>query len=319
VEVQYERRPLFCHRCYPIGHNITTCRWLHPPAAKDKVDRGKQPSMEASRAPLSKPGGASTSANGGFGLWVSTAPTTARTSAPDPQTIQPIPDNPVNHSFPVSLPTGPILTLTSNSFSFPLQNAFDSITPDDDLHLTRPVLDVVSPEAHDDVQSVEVRQSPQTSREVLENPVLTDATNSLLDGVEHNQVSHRELGMSPNGFTVRGTQASPLRREDIRPMGEVQITQTSREGGEIPSADDFSEPLQDGVELGHVSPWELGKSPKGARESVSSPSHAAHDDVLVGAHDMRPTYRNYITSCWGDFTRDSTTSGGSFTAARVSS
>jgi len=118
--------------------------------------------------------------------------------------------------------------------------------------------------------------------------VLTDATNSLLDGVEHNQVRHWELGMSPNGSTVHGTQASPLGREDIRPMGEVQITQTSREEGEIPSADDFSEPLQDGVELGHVSPRELGKSPKGARESVSSPSHAAHDDVLVGAHDMRP-------------------------------
>jgi len=34
VEVQYERRPLFCHHCYSIGHNIPTCRWLHPPAAK---------------------------------------------------------------------------------------------------------------------------------------------------------------------------------------------------------------------------------------------------------------------------------------------
>ena len=30
VEVQYERRPLFCHHCYSIGHNITTCRWLNP-------------------------------------------------------------------------------------------------------------------------------------------------------------------------------------------------------------------------------------------------------------------------------------------------
>jgi len=98
----------------------------------DKVDRGKQPAMEVSRAPLSKPGGASTSANGGSGLWVSTAPTTTRTSAPDPQTIQPIHVNSVNHSIPVSLPAGPILTLTSNSFSFPLQNAFDSITHDDD-------------------------------------------------------------------------------------------------------------------------------------------------------------------------------------------
>jgi len=289
VEVQYERRPLFCHHCYSIGHNITTCRWLHPPAAKDKVDRGKQPAMEASRAPPTKPGGASTSAIGGSGLWASTAaPTSARTSVPDPQTIQATPVNSVNHSTPFSLPTGPVLTLTSNSFSFPLQNVFDGLAPNDDLQLTRPVLDVVSPEAHDDVQPVEARQSPQTSREVLENPVLTDATNSLLDGVEHNHVSHWELGMSPNGSTVRITQASPLGREDIRPMGEAQITQTSREDGEIPSVDDVSEPLQDGVELGHVSPRELGKSPTGARESVSSPSHATHDDVLAGARDTRP-------------------------------
>jgi len=273
VEVQYERRPLFCHHCYSIGHNITTCRWLHPPAAKDKVDHGEQPVMEALRAPPTKPDGASTSAIGGSG--------------PDTQTIQATPVKSVNHSTSVSS-TEPVLTLTSNSFGFPLQNAFDSITPDDDLHLTRPVLDVVSPKAHDDVQPVEVRQSPQPSREVLENPVLTDATNSLLDGVEHNHVSHQELGMSPNGSTVRVTQAFHLGREDIRPMGEVQITQTSREEGEIPSADDVSEPLQDGVELGHVSPGELEKSPTGARESVSSPSHAAHDDVLAGAQDVRP-------------------------------
>jgi hypothetical protein len=42
VEVQYERRPLFCHQCYSIGHNVSTCRWLHPQPPKDKNDRGKQ-------------------------------------------------------------------------------------------------------------------------------------------------------------------------------------------------------------------------------------------------------------------------------------
>jgi len=37
VEMQYERRPLFCHHCYSIGHNVSSCRWLHPqpPNAKD--------------------------------------------------------------------------------------------------------------------------------------------------------------------------------------------------------------------------------------------------------------------------------------------
>jgi hypothetical protein len=34
VKVQYERRLLFCHRCYVIEHNVTTCKWLHPEAAK---------------------------------------------------------------------------------------------------------------------------------------------------------------------------------------------------------------------------------------------------------------------------------------------
>jgi len=30
VEIQYERRPLFCHHCYTICHNVTTCKWLIP-------------------------------------------------------------------------------------------------------------------------------------------------------------------------------------------------------------------------------------------------------------------------------------------------
>jgi len=46
VEIEYEWRPLFCHHCYSIGHNITTCRWLQPQAAKEKMDRGKQPAKQ---------------------------------------------------------------------------------------------------------------------------------------------------------------------------------------------------------------------------------------------------------------------------------
>lgn len=53
VEVQYERRPLFCHHCYSIGQNVTTCRWLHPQAAKEKNDLGKQP-IVAEVVPLLK-------------------------------------------------------------------------------------------------------------------------------------------------------------------------------------------------------------------------------------------------------------------------
>jgi hypothetical protein len=42
VEVKYERRPPFCHHCYMIGHILTTCNWLHPQQAKDKIDPGKK-------------------------------------------------------------------------------------------------------------------------------------------------------------------------------------------------------------------------------------------------------------------------------------
>jgi len=38
VEVQYEQRPLFCHHCYPIRHNVSTCHWLHPQPLKEKND-----------------------------------------------------------------------------------------------------------------------------------------------------------------------------------------------------------------------------------------------------------------------------------------
>ena len=51
VEVQYERRPLFCDHCYSIKHNVSTCRWLHPHAAKEKNDLGKQPVMAEDAPP----------------------------------------------------------------------------------------------------------------------------------------------------------------------------------------------------------------------------------------------------------------------------
>jgi len=91
VEVQYERRPLFCHHCYSIGHNVSTCRWIHPQAAKDKNDRGKQLIVGEEAPPKQTRqqhgGGASTSANGGTWTWIpvpitSTGTTTQRVSVP---------------------------------------------------------------------------------------------------------------------------------------------------------------------------------------------------------------------------------------------
>ena len=74
VEVQYERRPLFCHHGFSIGHNVSTCRWIHPQAAKDNNDRGKQ-SIVADEAPSKQTrqqhgGATSTLANGGTWTWV---------------------------------------------------------------------------------------------------------------------------------------------------------------------------------------------------------------------------------------------------------
>ncbi|AES87637.2 DUF4283 domain protein [Medicago truncatula] len=42
VELQYERRPLFCHHYFSIGHDVSACRWLRLQPPKDKNDRGKQ-------------------------------------------------------------------------------------------------------------------------------------------------------------------------------------------------------------------------------------------------------------------------------------
>ena len=50
VEVKYERRPLFCHHCYVIGHNVTNCKWLNPEAAKVN-DRGKKQVPETNNQP----------------------------------------------------------------------------------------------------------------------------------------------------------------------------------------------------------------------------------------------------------------------------
>jgi hypothetical protein len=148
VEIQYERRPLFCHHCYSIGHNITTCWWLNPQVAKEKVNRGKQPVKEHVVAPLKvKDMGASTSAIGGNGAWIpinSTVTTTTKTTVPAPQKTHAttIPINTFTQSIPVSLPAVPVSDISSNSFSFLLHNVFNQIDriPIDDLDMTRPVL-----------------------------------------------------------------------------------------------------------------------------------------------------------------------------------
>lgn len=218
VEIQYERRPFFCHHCYSIGHNITTCRWINPQAAKEMVNRGKQPIKEPVVAPPKAPlGGASTSAVGEHGSWIpiavnSTVTTTSRTTFQAPQTTQAasISVCTLTQSIPVSLPVVTVSDISSNSFSLPLHNVFDRIErlSTDDLAITMPVLEkVVSPVVHDDLQPVEVGRSHQTSREVLENPKVSEP---LQDGVEHDHVSPRELVDSPKGARESVVRSSPV-------------------------------------------------------------------------------------------------------------
>jgi len=177
------------------------------------MNRGKKPVKEAVTAPPIAPqhkdGGTSTSAIGGNGSWIpisvnSTVTTTTRTTVPAPQTTQatsiPSNVNTLTQSIPISLPAVPVSEISSNSFSFPLHNVFDC-TSTDELAMSRPVLEeVVSLVEHDDVQPVEVGRSKQTSRKGLDNPTVTDVTNSLLDSVKHNQVSPLERVESPKGY-----------------------------------------------------------------------------------------------------------------------
>jgi hypothetical protein len=60
------------------------------------------------------------------------------------------------------------------------------------------------------------------------------------------------------------------------------VEQTTQTSLVTPAADEVSEPLQDGVEQDHVSPWGLEESPKSAHEIVPRPSTVEHDDM----HEM---------------------------------
>jgi len=60
VEVQYERRPLFCHHCYVIGHNVVKCKRLNPEVVK-VPDRGKKKVTDAASNPPRVGNGASSS------------------------------------------------------------------------------------------------------------------------------------------------------------------------------------------------------------------------------------------------------------------
>ena len=237
VEVQYERRPLFCHHCFTIGHNVSTCRWLHPQPPKDKTERGKQIIIaEAAPTKTSRQNndvGTSTSANGSTWTWVpvpvaSIGTTTQRIPVTASTTLASIPlDIPASTSMleSVSLATSAVATsqtdvpvsvpsLLSNSFSFPLHNVFDRISPEELPHCMH-VLEFVSPIAHVDVHSERVEQLYLTSREVLANPLVDDVSVTLSDDVEHNRSRPRELVESPKGSYERVPHSSPVEHIEV--------------------------------------------------------------------------------------------------------
>jgi len=118
---------------------------------------------------------------------------------------------------------------------------------------------------------------------------ITNVTVSLLDGVEHNHVSPRELMESPKGIHEHVAYSSPLGREDIRPDEVAKSNQTSQEVLENPTVDGVSEPLLDDVDHDHVSPRELMQNPKGARESVTQSSHVKHVDM----HEVSAEFQDH--------------------------
>jgi len=248
VEVQYERRLLFCYHCYSIGHNVSTCRWLHLQPPKDKNDRGKQIIIPETAPP--KPSwqnndvGASTSYNGSTWTWVpvvstvattervlvSATPTSLALTTLDIPALSPT-LNANSQLGPISIVTSTIATsstdvsipsLSSNSFIFPLHNVFDMISPKD-LPRVTPVLEVVSPIAHVDVHSERAEQLYQTLQEELENPMVDDVTVTLSDDVEHNHSIPRELVESHKGSHERVSHLSHVKHIEVHEVSVESV------------------------------------------------------------------------------------------------
>ncbi|AES77634.1 DUF4283 domain protein [Medicago truncatula] len=116
------------------------------------------------------------------------------------------------------------MSLSSNTFSFPLHNVFDKISPGEFPH-TMQVLEVVSPAAHVDVHSESAEQLHLTSREVLENPTMDDVSGLLSDEVDHNRSSPKELEESPKGSIESAPHSSHVVEHQEVHEGSVESMQ----------------------------------------------------------------------------------------------
>lgn len=108
-----------------IGHNVTTCKWLHPDATKKKPERGKKPLVADTppNPPLQSHGlrnmGASTSAQ----AVMATSLEIVVVAAPSSTTlVSDIQGQTLSHS------ATPINDISSNSFDFALHNVLDKVS-----------------------------------------------------------------------------------------------------------------------------------------------------------------------------------------------
>jgi len=165
VEVQYERRPLFCHHCYVIGHAITTCKCLHPEVTKEVPGCGKRTVMDEPPTQTILPrqqwvprkdAGAST-----FAPLAATETESLVTPEHSSQNLELSIPSDVPIDVVVSIPTN---SVAAKSFSFALHNVSDEI-PQGRLPITdHPILELASNIAHDDVHSSEMEQTQHESQ-----------------------------------------------------------------------------------------------------------------------------------------------------------
>jgi len=157
--------PLFCD-----WHNGTTCKWLHQEAATDVPDRGKRPVADAiptGTAPLRQ-------------KWMPRRDVGGSTSSTAPPLVN-LQNQEKEIPADVVAPVHDIVS--TNSFSFALQNVTDEIPrgrlPGPDI----PVLELVSDGVHDDVHSRDVVQRQQVSRN-LEIAVAASLQSQTIEHVD---------------------------------------------------------------------------------------------------------------------------------------
>jgi len=133
VEVQYERRPLFCHHCYVIGHNVTTCKWPHPETAKE--NRGKTQVTKTSKKVTQQYRGDKGASSSGAFYYVTVLPPTAA----------------IEVTKNASESVAPPKDISDNTFSFSLNNVTNLIPQGVRPSPAILVLDLVTNEEHDGV------------------------------------------------------------------------------------------------------------------------------------------------------------------------